>query len=97
LVPYTTLFRSVAGTFRPDFFLTCCPAYHQQDRPRSCTRETALLVGDLTFRLEHPMHLEPADEGVEPACAGRVLRVHAESVPAPLVIVKFDRSVRRSP
>src|SRR4029078_13279744 len=39
--------------------------------------------------LEQTVHPHPAHEGVEPVGAGRLLRIHAESVPALLVQVEL--------
>src|SRR5271165_305627 len=48
-------------------------------------------------RLQHAMHADPADIGVEPAGAGRLLRVHTETVPPLFEEMVLGRAFRRPP
>src|SRR5512143_940207 len=47
--------------------------------------------------LEHPVHGEPAREGIEPAGAGRFLGVHAEAVTTLFIEVELGGLLGRTP
>ena len=52
---------------------------------------------DQGLGLEHPVHGEPAHEGLEPAGAGRFLGVHAEAVTTLFIQVELGRLLGRTP
>src|SRR3982750_2419017 len=54
-------------------------------------------VNPLVSRLEHAVHVEPPREFVEPACAGGLLRIHAEAVSALLEQVELRWALCREP
>ena len=49
-------------------------------------------IGRLSFGLKIAVHVQPPDIGVEPASAGGVFGVHAESVAALFEVVELDRT-----